>query len=247
MKKKLLLIAVAVCVIMNGATYYLTSKHFEKELKDKNKEIESIEREREDFRTDLEKRLKEIEDMQEELEVQSEELQELQRVIDEHNLLISTMQDIIVSESSPKVSKKFAYDLAYFIHDINVKYNKEFGFEYDPAKTLAIIRVESTFNPKVKSYAGAKGLMQLMDRTGQAYAKKIGISNFNPYDWKQNLAVGWYYFNQDKARLGENKATVAYNQGYRDLSGAVSRSLASRGSYLNKVSTYDKRYSAKIN
>jgi soluble lytic murein transglycosylase len=45
-----------------------------------------------------------------------------------------------------------------------------------PEMTLAIARRESEFDPGVQSGVGARGLMQIMPRTGQAVAQRIGRS-----------------------------------------------------------------------
>lgn len=47
----------------------------------------------------------------------------------------------------------------------------EGGFRIDPALVFALIRQESKFNPKAKSWAGASGLMQLMPATASFVAR----------------------------------------------------------------------------
>lgn len=74
---------------------------------------------------------------------------------------------------------------------------------------LAIIWKESKGNPKAKSSAGAKGLMQLMPRT----AKSVGIRD--AYDPRQNLKGGLRYMGENLARFKQDLALslAAYNAG----------------------------------
>lgn len=52
-------------------------------------------------------------------------------------------------------------------------------YQLDPALLAAVAKVESDFNPKAVSHAGAKGVMQLMDAT----AKEYGVANvFDPHE-----------------------------------------------------------------
>lgn len=48
-------------------------------------------------------------------------------------------------------------------------------YDFPPSLLLGIIRQESFFNPTAKSHAGARGLMQLMPRTGDWAAKQVGL------------------------------------------------------------------------
>lgn len=57
--------------------------------------------------------------------------------------------------------------------DLTRKYAKKYGFDW--RLITAQMYQESRFNPKAKSFAGARGLMQLMPRT----AKSIGITNMD--------------------------------------------------------------------
>ena len=83
---------------------------------------------------------------------------------------------------------------------------------------LAITRQESEFDPKANSYAGAKGMMQLMTYTAKLVAKqmKVGYSKSRlTSDPEYNIKLGTYYFN---SLLNEYKeiypfAIAAYNAG----------------------------------
>lgn len=59
---------------------------------------------------------------------------------------------------------------------------KKYGVDADLVR--AVIKVESNFNPKVTSSAGAKGLMQLMPQNYEMY----GLSD--PYDIEKNIDAG---------------------------------------------------------
>ena len=52
----------------------------------------------------------------------------------------------------------------------------------DPNLLLAVMRVESVFQSRIVSYAGAVGLMQIMPRTGENIAHAVGVDEFTPED-----------------------------------------------------------------
>ena len=70
------------------------------------------------------------------------------------------------------------------------------GFRVDRALIYALIRQESRFNPKAKSWAGARGLMQLMPGTARFVARSKGIKYRNRrklYQPEINLTLGQRY------------------------------------------------------
>ena len=85
----------------------------------------------------------------------------------------------------------------------------------EPALLRAVIAVESAFNPRAVSRAGAQGLMQLMPRT----ARRYGVDN--AFDPEQNVHGGARYLSHLLQRYGNNLelALAAYNTG----EGAVER------------------------
>lgn len=79
----------------------------------------------------------------------------------------------------------------------------------DPALVAAVVETESKFRPHARSRVGARGLMQLMPRTG----RWLGASNLN--DPNQNLDAGVKYLKYLSQRFdGDLKNTIAaYNAG----------------------------------
>lgn len=82
-------------------------------------------------------------------------------------------------------------------------------FGVDSSLVKAVIDAESSFNPRAVSSAGAKGLMQLMDATGQ------GLGVTDPFDPQQNIEGGTRYLSRLLSRYDGNEATAlaAYNAG----------------------------------
>jgi len=83
---------------------------------------------------------------------------------------------------------------------------------------LAITRQESEFDPKANSYAGAKGMMQLMTYTAKLVAKqmKVGYSKSKlTSDPEYNIKLGSYYFNSllNEYREVYPFAIAGYNAG----------------------------------
>jgi soluble lytic murein transglycosylase len=88
----------------------------------------------------------------------------------------------------------------------------------DAGWIFALMKSESAFMEKVKSPAGALGLMQVMPATGRLTARKIGMKNFRTSDLliaKKNIALGTAYMKQmqDKFNGSHILATAAYNAG----------------------------------
>ena len=94
---------------------------------------------------------------------------------------------------------------------------------------FAVSRQESAFNPRARSPAGARGLMQLMGATARATAASVRLrrpSAADLYDPDTNVTLGAHHLAELMARYDNHRALVAaaYNAG----SGRVNRWLRER-------------------
>ncbi len=112
----------------------------------------------------------------------------------------------------------------------------------DAALVRAVIHVESAFNPKAFSVAGATGLMQLMPSTASRY--KV----YNSFDPLQNIHGGTKYLSDLIKRFNNNErlAVAAYNAGEN----AVDRykgipPYPETTAYVELVMDLKKRYQSK--
>ena len=87
----------------------------------------------------------------------------------------------------------------------------------EPAFVLAITRQESQFDPRVRSSADARGMMQLLPGTGRDTARKIGVSWDESQLWnpEYNMRLGSAYLQQIADRFNGSyiMAAAGYNAG----------------------------------
>ena len=88
----------------------------------------------------------------------------------------------------------------------------------DPALLSAVILEESRFNPQALSVAGARGLMQILPRTGQQIARQLRLQPFSErllFEPEMNLRLGSWYLSHLLQEFGgkEALALAAYNAG----------------------------------
>lgn len=83
--------------------------------------------------------------------------------------------------------------------------------------TLAITRQESSFDPRARSHANARGLMQFVPATGRAVARQLGLpySDERLYDPDFNMSLGSYHLADLTRDFGGSMllTTVGYNAG----------------------------------
>ena len=109
---------------------------------------------------------------------------------------------------------KINYPLSY--KGLIKKYSKEYNL--DPYLIAAIINVESNFNKNAISSKDARGLMQIIPKTGEWAASKLGIENFTVellFEPETNIRIGTWYLDMLKKEFGDNIQLIlaAYNGG----------------------------------
>ncbi len=122
-------------------------------------------------------------------------------------------------------------------------WEKAAKYDVDPALVAAIVENESRFRPRAISHRGARGLMQLMPRTG----RWMGARNL--YDPEQNLDAGVRYLKYLEKRFDGNqtKMIAAYNAGEGNVQryGGIPPFRETR-SYVKNVKKSYKRHNQLI-
>jgi soluble lytic murein transglycosylase-like protein len=118
-----------------------------------------------------------------------------------HNVFFEEMSRI-----STAIRRSFFEDTIPFGDIIHAKAAK---YDVDPSLVAAVIEQESRFHTNAKSPVGARGLMQLMPKTG----RWMGARDL--YDAEQNIDAGVKYIKYLEGRFDGNlkKTIAAYNAG----------------------------------
>lgn len=91
-------------------------------------------------------------------------------------------------------------------------------YQVDPYLVLAVIRTESKFYTDAHSRVGARGLMQIMPKTGEWIAQQLQITDYTEdmlYQPSYNIPMGvWYLSYLQKNFQGDTvQVLAAYNAG----------------------------------
>lgn len=128
---------------------------------------------------------------------------------------------------------------------VDLVYQNSTTFGYDPFLVLAVIHVESLFDPNARgqyrsgAFSGALGLMQLKYETAQEVAKALGM----PFREKEelfvpeiNIILGVSYLTQQISYFKSLKLGIlAYNQGPGTILDNLKRNQPLSINYYNKV------------
>jgi soluble lytic murein transglycosylase len=144
---------------------------------------------------------------------------------------------------------KVFYPLKY--SEYVFRYSQQYNI--DPYLVFSVIRVESRFDINAYSKKGAKGLMQITDKTGEWAAKQSNIRNFNSeklFDPEYNIRLGCWYLNNLVNQFGGDitLALAAYNGGSGNVEKWLkNREYSSTGEKLEKIPFEEtERYIDKI-
>jgi soluble lytic murein transglycosylase len=117
-------------------------------------------------------------------------------------------------QDAPEALQRLAYPLVYA--DLLSAGAQE--RELDPLLLAALVRQESLFEPVAESYAGARGLGQVMPATGQGIANSLGLEDFvldDLYRPSVSITFGAFYLGAQMNRFDDLVlvALAAYNGG----------------------------------
>jgi soluble lytic murein transglycosylase len=143
-------------------------------------------------------------------------------------------------------------------YELIKKYSERYNL--DPALVCAFINTESRFDNEAVSRKGAKGLMQIMDKTALWAAEEIPIEDFKPEnitDPEINIEIGCWYLNRLTKQFNGDKTLImaAYNAGSGNVSDWLYNEAYSKDGktldsipyketekYVNKINFYEKVY-----
>lgn len=109
----------------------------------------------------------------------------------------------------------------------------------EPAFVLAVIEVESRFDPYAVSHKGALGLMQVLPTTGAPIARRLGIPWRGPqtlFDPHANVRIGVAYLSELLERYASVRAALAaYNWGPGEIDARLRHGDVLPASYAERV------------
>ena len=148
-------------------------------------------------------------------------------------ILISLIIVIILFNLYRSVEKSIFYPLKYR----EEVFNSSDKYSLSRATVYALIKTESSFNSRAKSNKGAKGLMQITDKTGEFIAKKLCQEEYDLFNVEDSIEFGCYYIRYLIDKFGnERTALIAYNAGEGNVSNWLKDNRYSEdGEYLKEI------------
>jgi soluble lytic murein transglycosylase len=133
-------------------------------------------------------------------------------------VLMSAVPDDFVPQLLPATLRQLLYP-RYFYDTIVAEAGR---YGADPRLVLSIMREESRFDPRAKSAAAARGLLQFIITTARDVGQRIGLVDLSPedlYDPRIVIRLGARYIADLQEEFGGDpyRAAAAYNAGPKQV------------------------------
>lgn len=149
----------------------------------------------------------------------------------------------------PQLVRRLLYP-RYFYDAIAEDANR---FDADPTLLLSIMREESRFNPRAKSQAAARGLLQFIITTARDIGRDVGFVDVSPedlYDPRIIIRLGAKYISKLASQFEGNRYRVAgaYNAGPKQVALWMRMQSAPGDDYFLTAVNFDetKHYVRKV-
>lgn len=142
-----------------------------------------------------------------------------------------------ISKNNSTLDSKSIYEISKTIYEEAVKYN------FNPLLITAIIKTESTYDPKAISDSYAYGLCQVRRFIAPELAENLGIewdgAEKTLFDPIKNIQIGVYYLSMLNRDFNDLKTAVtAYNQGPYAVQELLTNNQELPNNYVDKVLDY---------
>ncbi len=163
---------------------------------------------------------------------------ELHKVIDYQRQRLADMEEKlkifqVIEDFQIGFTDEETRELASVVYEECQRYN------YDPLLIMAVILTESTFKKGQVSHMGARGIMQLMPRTGEDLAMRSGLDwegHEQLFDPATNIRLGTLHLFEQILKFKDvKKGIIAYNLGETRLRGRLRQNKPLPKSYFIKV------------
>ena len=165
-----------------------------------------------------------------------------------NKLSIKAAHRLIELSSAERVAETplFIQRFAFSDHYARLVETQAAEFDIAPQLLYGLIFQESHFEPAARSYAGARGLMQILPGTGWEIARSLSYPNYSTelLDFPiVSIRFGAYYLHWARDYAGGNDiaALAGYNAGPRKAKSWLSRTEPDDALFIYKVPNYDTR------
>jgi len=153
-----------------------------------------------------------VEQRNKEIKIQTEIIKTQTKAIESQNITIKELQKSIqkLKDENTKILKlktTVKYDVFNRVSNIIEQHNKT-NKPIDKSLLLAIIKVESNFNPNAKNKSGASGLCQFMPSTYKGIVSKYKLEDKGIFNIESNTLAGIYYVKDLLERHNNNIDSV---------------------------------------